>query len=99
MRWVMENRDTMGKEIIAGAVHTGLAHGVAEICARLAEKTGVQDVVLSGGVWQNRRLTATVKFLLGKKGLNPLLHRLVPPNDECVSVGQVAIGAEKWKKT
>lgn len=99
VRWVMENRDTMGKEIIAGAVHTGLAHGVAEICARLAEKTGVQDVVLSGGVWQNRRLTATVKFLLGKKGLNPLLHRLVPPNDECVSVGQVAIGAEKWKKT
>ena len=98
VRWLMENRGTMRKELIAGAMHTGLAHGVAEVCCRLAEDTGIRDVALSGGVWQNRRLTATVKKLLVKRGLNPLLHRLVPPNDECVSVGQVAIGAEKWKK-
>lgn len=98
VRWVMENRGTMRRERVAGAIHTGLAHGVAEVCGRLAEETGIRDVALSGGVWQNRRLTATVRSLLGKKGLNPLLHRLVPPNDECVSVGQVAIGAEKWKK-
>ncbi len=98
VRWVADNMGTMRKEIIAGAVHTGLALGVAEICGCLAEETGIRDVALSGGVWQNRRLTATVRKLLGEKGLNSLLHRLVPPNDECVSVGQVAIGAERWKK-
>jgi len=98
VRWVADNVGTMRKEIIAGAVHTGLALGVAEICGCLAEETGIRDVALSGGVWQNRRLTATVRKLLGEKGLNSLLHRLVPPNDECVSVGQVAIGAERWKK-
>jgi len=98
VRWVTENCGTMRKELVAGAVHTGLARGVAEICGYLAEETGIRDVALSGGVWQNRRLTASVRKLLWEKGLNPLLHKLVPPNDECVSVGQVAIGAERWKK-
>ncbi len=98
VRWVFDNLHETPKKILAGGVHTGLAFAVSEICERIAEDTGNRVVALSGGVWQNRRLTATVKRLLEERKLQPLLHRLVPPNDECVSVGQVAIGAEMWKK-
>jgi len=31
--------------------------------------------------------------MLKRDGFVPLLHRLLPPNDECVSVGQVAVAA------
>jgi hydrogenase maturation protein HypF len=55
--------------------------------------TGISEVALSGGVWQNRRLTAFVSKMLKRDGFVPLLHRLLPPNDECVSVGQVAVAA------
>ena len=89
----------MKKSLIAGAVHTGLAWATAASCEILCGRAGLTEVALSGGVWQNRRLTAfTRKFLL-EKGLTPLVHKLLPPNDECVSAGQVMVAGEVFKKS
>lgn len=96
VRWVVENLTNYPVPILAGALHSGLAKIIVEICKVISEEKALDQVVLSGGVWQNRRLTATVKKLLEREGLEVYIHTLTPPNDECVSVGQVAIGAEKW---
>ena len=93
VRWLLEKRGRMRPGLIAGAVHNGLAECVVRICKILRESTGISEVALSGGVWQNRRLTAFVSKMLKRDGFVPLLHRLLPPNDECVSVGQVAVAA------
>jgi len=98
VRWLLEKRGRMSPGLIAGAVHNGLAECVVQICRILRESTGISEAALSGGVWQNRRLTAFVSMMLKREGFVPLLHRLLPPNDECVSVGQVAVGAAMRKK-
>ncbi len=96
VKWLMDSKGTLSVPLIAGGVHGGLAEALVKICAALRIERGINEVVLSGGVWQNRRLLAfTLRGLRGE-GFVPLVHRLLPPNDECVSVGQVAAGAAWW---
>ncbi len=76
---------------IAGRFHEALAAAVAVV----AGEVGAPRVALSGGCFQNRRLTeATVRRLEGS-GFQVLLHRDVPPNDGGVSLGQVAVAAAR----
>ena len=55
----------------------------------------METVALSGGVFQNARLTAVVVEGLEAAGLRVLVHRLVPPNDGGVSIGQAAVAARR----
>jgi hydrogenase maturation protein HypF len=66
---------------------------VAQAAADLAAAHGLDTVALSGGVFQNARLTAVVVAELERLGLRVLVHRRLPPNDGGVSVGQAAIAA------
>ncbi|OPZ35109.1 MAG: Carbamoyltransferase HypF [Synergistetes bacterium ADurb.BinA166] len=95
VRWVVESMGSRPIAEIAGGIHDGLALATAEICGRIGEETGVRFAALSGGVWQNRRLLAATCRCLVANGIQPLLHRLLPPNDECVSAGQAVIAARR----
>ncbi len=97
IRAIMERLPREGSARLAAAFHNGLALSLAELAETLAEKKGSRYVALSGGVWQNRRLFTLVSAHLRKRGLHPLAHTLLSPNDECVSVGQAVIGHEKWR--
>jgi len=94
--WTIQKRGLVPVPEIAAAFHKGLASVIADISGEIAEASGVEHVALSGGVWQNRRLLHLTTFLLKKKGLKPLIHQTLSPNDECVSVGQAAVGAAHW---
>ncbi|HJV09251.1 MAG TPA: carbamoyltransferase HypF, partial [Acidimicrobiales bacterium] len=87
-------KGTPAAEIAAG-FHAGLGHGVAEAAAQAAAAEGVDTVALSGGVFQNARLTAVVAGALEAAGLTVLVHRRVPPNDGGISIGQAAIAARR----
>lgn len=54
---------------------------------------GLDTVALSGGVFQNVRLSDIVEDALVAEGLTVLVHEAVPPNDGGISVGQAAIAA------
>ncbi len=86
------DRGTPAGEISAG-FHAGLGRGVAGAARRAAADNGLDTVALSGGVFQNARLTDVVVGALEAAGLRVLVHRLLPPNDGGVSVGQAAIAA------
>jgi hydrogenase maturation protein HypF len=75
--------------------HAGLGRGVAGAAAAAAAAAGLDTVALSGGVFQNARLTAVVAGELEAAGLRVLVHRLVPPNDGGISIGQAAIAARR----
>ena len=66
---------------------------MAAACARLAERHGLDLVVLSGGVFQNRLLLERTWELLAERGLRVLVPRLLPPNDGGIAYGQAAIAA------
>lgn len=76
---------------IARAFHRTVARGVLDVCRRLKQETGYVRVVLSGGVFQNRLLTEEVADLLADEGFQVYCHRLVPPNDGGLALGQAAI--------
>ncbi len=81
------------RELLAYEFHWCLASLIYLACMELREKRGINDVALSGGVFQNRLLVKLTHEMLTKAGFNVLLHSLIPPNDGGICVGQAAYGA------
>lgn len=69
--------------------HNALVEGIAAV-ARLA---GAPRVALSGGCFQNRLLVERATARLAADGFRVLTHRLVPPNDGGIALGQILVAA------
>jgi hydrogenase maturation protein HypF len=76
----------------AARFHNGVALMTRDVCRRLRHAHGLNDVVLSGGVWQNVTLLRRALALLRADGFIVYTHRLVPPNDGGLALGQAAVG-------
>ena len=92
------NLDTSSKNSLALAFH----HAVAAACISMIKHAldvgcRTPDVVLSGGVFQNRLLVSILVPELEKLGLTVRLHRRVPPNDGGISLGQAAVTLHQIK--
>jgi hydrogenase maturation protein HypF len=79
--------------IIATRFHNGLAAMTRDVCLLLREQTGLNEIALSGGVFQNVTLLGRTKLLLQEAGFAVYTHHLVPPNDACISLGQAVVGS------
>jgi hydrogenase maturation protein HypF len=80
---------------IATRFHAGVATATAEACVRVAGRRGLDVVVLSGGVFQNRTLLEATAALLGAAGLRVLVPERLPPNDGGIAYGQAAVAAAR----
>jgi hydrogenase maturation protein HypF len=83
---------------VAAAFHRGVANLVVDLATELALARGCADVVLSGGVFQNRLLC---EYIVERaQGSSPRFHqhRLVPPNDGGIAFGQLVVGAAQLLK-
>jgi hydrogenase maturation protein HypF len=76
---------------IAAGFHHALAQALAGAAADAAETAGIGRVGLTGGVFQNAVLVESTRAALESRGLRVLTHRLVPPNDGGLALGQAAI--------
>jgi hydrogenase maturation protein HypF len=76
---------------VAARFHETLARAVLEAARRARDSRHLETVALSGGCFQNKRLTRRCDELLARDGFEVLVHRTVPPNDGGVSLGQAAI--------
>jgi hydrogenase maturation protein HypF len=81
--------------VLAAGVHRTIGRATADAAAALARRHGVGTVALSGGVFQNERLSQTVEELLAARGLEVLTHSRVPANDGGISFGQAAVAAAR----
>jgi hydrogenase maturation protein HypF len=79
--------------LIASRFHVAVAETItrAAVCVRTG--TGLNRVGLSGGVFQNVVLTELAEQHLTTSGFEVLTHRLVPPNDGGIALGQAAVAA------
>jgi len=89
---VNDVKDGKPKEIIARKFHNAVSNMVLEVSLKLREETGINKVVLSGGVFQNRLLTESCLKMLNEENFNVYIHQLVPTNDGGISSGQAVIG-------
>jgi hydrogenase maturation protein HypF len=82
----------------AAMFHDQFARAFCDAAAHHADRTGVRDVVLSGGVMCNERIVTRLTQLLTRRGLTALRHEKVPPTDGGLSLGQAAIAAARIAK-
>ncbi len=80
---------------IALGFHAAVAVAIGDIAATIRRGGGPDVVALSGGVFANALLTRLTTSRLQQDGLTVLRHRLVPPNDGGLALGQAAIGAHR----
>jgi hydrogenase maturation protein HypF len=64
---------------------------IVELSLRLRRSEGLNQVALSGGVFQNVTLLQQVEGRLRNANFGVLTHRLVPPNDGGLALGQAVI--------
>ena len=81
--------------VIARRFHNGVARVTVQACAEAAASAATETVVLSGGVFQNRRLAEAVAAGLDRRGLRVLMPERLPANDGGISYGQAAVAAHR----
>jgi hydrogenase maturation protein HypF len=82
-------------EALAAGFHDAVAEATADVVGRLADATGITQVAIGGGVFQNARLMTSLVARLEARHLRPLVPRLLSPNDGAISYGQVAVAAQR----
>ncbi len=82
---------------IASRFMNTLVMMAAETCVRVREKTGLSDVCLSGGTFQNMYLMRRLPTALEEKGFTVHKHSRVSCNDEGISLGQTVIAMNKME--
>jgi hydrogenase maturation protein HypF len=76
---------------MAAGFHVAVADLMADVAVALRAATGIERVALSGGVFQNVLLLRLARAKLAACDLHVLTHRLVPPNDGGLALGQAAV--------
>ena len=74
--------------LLAARFQNTLVELGAAMCRAAREKNGLERVVLSGGVFQNRFLSARLPARLRAEGFRVFSHRRVAANDEGLCLGQ-----------
>ena len=72
---------------IAARFHNALVQWILEVAASAT----LNQIVLSGGVFQNRYLTEHAAVALESRGFEVYTHQRVPPNDGGIALGQAVM--------
>ena len=89
--------DISSKDIsyISAMFHNTLAYASLHVAGRIREEEGINRVVLSGGVFQNKYLLEKLTELLSAEDFEVFSNRLVPANDGGIALGQLYVASQK----
>ncbi len=88
---LVDLRAGVERSTIAARFHGAMVDAIVAV----ATSVGQPRVALTGGCFQNRLLTERAADRLERAGFEVILHRLVPPNDGGISLGQIAVAAAR----
>jgi hydrogenase maturation protein HypF len=79
----------------SGVISAQFHNALAEMIVVVAKKIGEQNVVLTGGCFQNCYLTECTVARLREEKFRPYWHNQIPPNDGGIALGQAV--AASWR--
>lgn len=94
IRAVLEDR---GNGVAAGRISARLHNALAAFAEEVAVRVALPRVVLTGGCFQNVRLTHAVRTRLIARGFEVFMPLRYPPNDGGISLGQLWVAAQTEK--
>ena len=83
------------KVTIATKFHNTIILAIFDTVNAMRIKSGINKVVLSGGVFQNKYLSERTMDLLQKNNFEVYSHSLVPANDGGLALGQLAVASKR----
>ncbi len=89
----IQNNESFSK--ISSRFHITLVQIYLEVAKEARNETGINHIVLSGGVFQNMVLFEHTILALEKANFKVYTHSQVPTNDGGISLGQAMIGRNK----
>ena len=78
--------------LLAKIFHNSLVEGAVKIAHTICSYQKIDQVLLSGGVFQNRIMLSGVEKKLASMGLRVFINRKIPANDAGISAGQAIYG-------
>jgi len=84
--------------IISNRFHNSLAGLFTETSMKVRAASGINTVVLSGGVFQNMIMSRRLSELLAAQNFRVFSHILIPANDGGLSLGQAVAGRAMSRK-
>ncbi len=98
VKWIIEER-MKGEDPskLAYLFHDCLAAMISRALLNASRKTGLNRVVLTGGVYQNTLLLHLTKQRLEDGTMTVYTHHLIPPNDGGICLGQAVAAQEIMK--
>jgi len=82
-------RDDLTASRKAGGFHASVAEAACRQVCAIARERPIDAVGLTGGVFQNRRLTEMISGRLAAAGFEVAIHERIPPNDGGLAIGQL----------
>ena len=90
--------NNIDRNIISTKFHKTFSQLLINKTLRAREETKINDVVLSGGVFQNEFLLTIMENELKKLNFNFYSHSNIPTNDGGISFGQALVANELIEK-
>jgi len=92
---VYDLKTGINPEEISAKFHNTVARAIMNGIMYVSDISGISDIVLSGGTFQNRYLTEKIISELSSKKFYVYYHHNVPVNDGGLALGQVAVAAAR----
>ncbi len=84
--------------IISARFHDTISNATVEIICKIRDSVQLNQVVLSGGVFENSYLLQSVYKKLKAKDFDVFFNQQIPINDSGISFGQIVIADEIMKR-
>lgn len=85
------------RRLISTKFHNTVSNVILKTVARLRETFMLDEVVLTGGTFQNLYLLERTTRMLTAAGMKVSVNTMVPCNDACISLGQAYLVRERMK--
>lgn len=85
--------NNVSKSIIATKFHNTIIYVIFKGLLKMRNETNINDVVISGGVFQNKYLTSRLINLLENNKFKVYTNKNIPCNDSGIALGQLAYGS------